>query len=95
MRCQHRGSAPGGCNDGVAPALVKKRQTSDSPSPTARALAAGMRDFDSRLGDAELLQIARLIDEQRAASGKLNPRRARLRNAEEPVSRFGVEDHLQ
>jgi len=49
-----------------------------------------MRRFDPKLTDEQIETIARAIDENASASARLNPKKKRLRNADEPVTTFAV-----
>lgn len=62
-------------------------------SAAARAQAETMRTFDAQLSDAQLEKIARGIDGLADEGRQLNPRGTRLKNGDEPVTRFGVEAH--
>jgi hypothetical protein len=63
------------------------------PPPSAAALAAAraMRAFDAKLTDAEVKAIALAIDRNRKLGEALNPRKGRLANGDEPVTRFAAE----
>lgn len=60
------------------------------PSAEALAFAAGMRRFDPKLSDAEVLEIAKGIEENGQARSALNPKKKRLRNSDQPVTVFTV-----
>ena len=49
-----------------------------------------MRRFDPKLTDDQIDTIARAIDENAFAGARLNPKKKRLRNADEPVTTFSV-----
>ena len=49
-----------------------------------------MRRFDPKLTDDQIDTIAREIDENASAGARLNPKKKRLRNADEPVTTFTV-----
>lgn len=59
-------------------------------SAAALATATAMRVFDPGLSDAQIARIAADIDEQNAYGSALNPKKAPLRNADEPVTTFTV-----
>lgn len=61
-------------------------------SQAARGLAAQMRRFDSALSDEELEQIAVGIDENLKVGDKVNPHGRALKNWDEPVTVFEVEE---
>jgi hypothetical protein len=61
----------------------------------ARALAAGMRDFDPLLSDADIDLIAARIDEQRAYGRTLSPKKKRLANAVEPLTAVRAPDEAR
>ena len=63
----------------------------DGSSPIARAQAAAMRAFDASLGDEQLAQIARAIDEQRALGAQLAPRKKPLPNGLDLLTAVRVE----
>ncbi len=58
------------------------------PSAAALAVAATMRRFDPKLSDAQVERIARDIDDDNGAGARLNPKKARLKNWDEPVTSF-------
>jgi hypothetical protein len=53
-------------------------------------MAATFRTFDPKLSDEQLTLIARAIDDNRAAGARLNPRKKRLKNSDEPITRFAA-----
>ncbi len=61
-----------------------------APSAAARATAENFRTFDAALSDAEIATIARTIDANAGATLQLNPKHKRLRNSDEPVTRFAA-----
>ena len=63
-----------------------------SASAVAVALAASMRRFDPKLDDAELAIIAASIDDDLGAGAVLNPKKNRLKNSDEPVTRFAADN---
>lgn len=63
---------------------------SKSPSESALASARAMRRFDPKLTDDAIIAIAIAIDENAVAGASLNPKKKRLRNADEPVTTFVV-----
>ena len=73
-----------------SPHPARQPSTGKPPSAVAVALAATFRSFDTGLTDDQLDKIAKSIDDNRAAGVQLNPKRARLRNANEPVTHFTV-----
>ena len=60
------------------------------PSAAALALAAAMRGFDPALADEQIVAIAHGIDANRLAAAKLDAKKPRLRNGDEPVLRFAA-----
>lgn len=68
---------------------MKKTETT---SALALVTAQSMRRFDAKLSDEQIQTIARGIDEGAAAGAKLNPKKKRLRNGDEPVTHFAVRD---
>ena len=60
------------------------------PSEAAVASARAMRRFDPKLTDDQIDTIARAIDENAGVGASLNPKKKRLRNADEPVTTFAV-----
>jgi len=60
------------------------------PSQVALAAARAMRRFDPKLSDAEIDTIARGIDGNATAGARLNPRKKRLSNGDEPITTFTV-----
>jgi hypothetical protein len=86
-----------GAVSGVAATLVfaetEATHAASSPaSAAARAQAAAMRGFDPHLSDAELATIARGIDAANAAGAKMNAHGRVLRNGDEPVTSFFVDE---
>lgn len=83
---------------GVTTALARRSERSaalaasakKAPSDAARASAAGLRRFDSKLDASELESIARGIDDAAQAAAALRPKRRPLRNSDEPVTIFVV-----
>ena len=67
-----------------------KVAASKRPSEAALAAARSMRRFDPKLTDETIETIARAIDENADAGASLNPKKKRLRNADEPVTIFVV-----
>ena len=63
---------------------------SKPPSDVALATAWAMRRFDPKLTDDQIDTIARAIDENASAGARLNSKKKRLRNADEPVTTFAV-----
>lgn len=61
-----------------------------APSAEALATARTMRRFDAKLTDAQIETIARGIDGNAIAGARLNPKKKRLRNSDEPVTIFVV-----
>jgi len=72
------------------PAKPAPSPSAKPPSPAALAIAATMRRFDPKLSDAEIATIAEGIDEGAGFGAALNPKKKRLRNWDEPVTRFEV-----
>lgn len=62
-------------------------------SAAALAAAAAMRAFDPKLTDDEIAVIAKGIDDNRTGSA-LNPKKKRLQNGDEPVTRFAAAEPL-
>jgi hypothetical protein len=60
------------------------------PSALSLATAATFRRFDSQLSDEQVTSIARALDENRDAGSALNPKKKRLKNSDEPVTRFAA-----
>jgi hypothetical protein len=73
-----------------SPHPARQPATGKPPSAVAVAMAATFRSFDPHLTDSQLATIAKSIDDNRAAGARLNPKRARLRNGNEPVTHFTV-----
>jgi len=67
-------------------------QHADEPTPGARAIALTFRAYDADLDDAQIEQIARRIDANRAAGLTLSRRPQRLRNGDEMVARYAVDE---
>lgn len=63
------------------------------PSPAALAAATAFRAFDPKLSDEEIVTIAKGIDDNRMGAA-LNPKKKRLRNSDEPVTRFAAAERL-
>lgn len=97
--------ARAGCADEESPApspfSANGIPDESSPNPTASAaakpcgaaalaVAQAMCRFDSKLTDAQIETIARGIDAQKVAGARLNPKKRRLRNSDEPVTTFVV-----
>ncbi len=72
---------------GVLPAATAS-PASKPPSALALAAATAMRRFDGKLSNAEIQTIARGIDDNANAGARLNPKKKRLRNGDEPVTSF-------
>ena len=64
----------------------KPRQISEA----AKALAAQMRKFDSKLSDKEIEEIAAGIDGNLKIGGAVNPHGTYLKNWNEPVTVFSA-----
>jgi hypothetical protein len=75
---------------GTPPAKPVASPSAKPPSAAALAIAATMRRFDPKLSDAEIATIAEGIDEGASFGAALNPKKKRLRNWDEPVTRFEV-----
>lgn len=56
------------------------------PSDAAMSIARGMRDYDPKLSDADVLSIAQQIDDNWKSGKRLNPKNKRLKNSDEPVT---------
>jgi len=76
--------------DAPSPHPSRQPSTGKPPSAAALAVAATFRAFDAKLTDEQLTKIARTIDDNRAAGAELSPRKKRLRNSDEPVTRFAA-----
>lgn len=75
---------------GLAESTTRNPAVSKSPSDPSLAAARSMRRFDPKLTDEQIDTIARAIDENAFAGARLNPKKKRLRNADEPVTTFSV-----
>src|SRR5271156_2912479 len=93
--------ASGGVGLSLAKIEVAAAQSTPAPSPSASekppsaaalSTAAAMRAFDPQLTDADVTAIARGIDENRTAGARLNAKKKRLKNGDEPALRFAVAD---
>jgi hypothetical protein len=73
-----------------SPGLPSAAPTEKPPSAAALAVAAAMRRFDPKLSDAEVLEIAKSIDDDAQAGAALNPKKKRLGNSDQPVTVFTV-----
>lgn len=60
------------------------------PSAAALAMAVTFRTFDAKLSNEQVTLIARGIDDNRAAGAQLNSKKKRLKNSDEPVTRFAA-----
>jgi hypothetical protein len=76
----------------AAPVRPSPSPKSTPKPPSAAALAAAVvyRRFDAKLSDEQVTLIARSIDDNRAAGAQLNPKKKRLKNSDEPVTRFAA-----
>ena len=77
---------------GAAPTAPSPSPAASPKPPSAAALAAAVvfRRFDAKLTDEQVTLIARSIDDNRAAGAQLNPKKKRLKNSDEPVTRFAA-----
>jgi hypothetical protein len=83
-------ASPSGAPATVSPA-PSPTPSEKPPSAVALATAQSMRAFDSALTDEQIMTIARGIDEYRSFAGaRLDPKRHRLLNSDEPVTSFRV-----
>jgi mono/diheme cytochrome c family protein len=57
----------------------------------ANAIAASMRRFDAKLSDAQIAKIAAGIASAHAAGKALNPKKKRLKNADQPATPFSLD----
>ena len=73
------------------PPSPRASTTAKPPSAAALAVAMTMRSFDAKLTDDEIATIARGIDDNRPAGAQLNPKKKRLRNGDEPITRFAAD----
>lgn len=83
-------SEPGAPESRDAAPAPKATSAAKPPSAAALAAATAMRRFDADLNDADIATIARGIDRNAAAGARLNPKKKRLRNSDEPVTTFVV-----
>ena len=82
---------PAGAGASAVPKASPSPKPSEKPpSAEALAIATGMRRFDPKLSDAEILEIAKGIDENAQAGAALNPKKKRLLNSDQPVTVFRV-----
>lgn len=99
------GAALAGVSGIVLSAADAHAQAPSSPPPSAppqnvakasaAALAAAlaMRAFDPKLSDEEIAIIAKGIDDSRVGA-TLSPKKKRLKNSDEPVTRFAATERL-
>lgn len=73
-----------------SPQPTAQPSSGKAPSPMALAIAATYTAFDPQLTEDQLRAIAVQIDESRSAGGRLDPKKKRLRNGDEPVTSFHV-----
>ena len=73
------------------PSETASAKPAKGPSASAAAIAAAMRRFDPKLDDAEIAKIAAAIDDNAGAGAALNPKKHRLKNSDEPATRFSAD----
>ena len=77
-----------------SPSAAPSARAAVAPSAGALAAAAAMRAFDPKLTETEVTAIAHGIDENRKAGAALNGKKRRLRNGDEPVTRFAAAEPI-